>query len=75
MAGTFVIIQEAVGSFHFRLTSGDGRVVAISPRFTTIKEVVDGIEAVRENAAAAFVVDHRSSRAGGQLLDESPFSI
>jgi len=62
VAGTFEIIQEAEGSFLFRLTAGDGTVVAVSPRFTTIKEVVDGIEAVRENAAAAFVVD-RSSRA------------
>jgi uncharacterized protein len=86
VAGTFVIIQEGEGSFHFRLTSGDGTAVAVSPTFTTIEEVVDGIEAVRENAAAGFVVDHRSSgtadpgqacssRAGGQLIDESLFSI
>lgn len=61
MAGTFEIIQEGEGSFHFRLTSGDGTVVAVSPRFTTIREVVGGIEAMRENAAAGFVVDHRSS--------------
>jgi uncharacterized protein YegP (UPF0339 family) len=85
VAGTFEIIQEAEGSFLFRLTAGDGTLVAVSPRFTTIKEVVAGIEAVRENAAAGFVVDRSpctadpgqacSSRAGGQLLDEPPFSI
>lgn len=85
MAGTFEIIQDGEGLFLFRLTSGDGTIVAVSPTFTTIKEAVDGIEAVRENAAAGFVVDHSSctadpgqacsSRAGGQLIDESPFSI
>lgn len=85
MAGRFEIIQETEESFLFRLTAGDGAVVAVSPRFTTINEVVDGIAAVRENAAAGFVVDCSSgtadpgqacsSRAGGQLIDESPFSI
>lgn len=63
MAGTVEIIQKGDESFLFRLTSGDGTVVAVSPTFTTIKEVVAGIEAVRENAAAGFVVDHRSSGA------------
>jgi uncharacterized protein len=85
VAGTFEIIQEGEGSFLFRLTAGDGTVVAVSPRFTTVKDVVDGIQAVRENAATGFVVDRtsrtadpgqvRSSRAGGQVIDESPFSI
>jgi uncharacterized protein len=59
VAGTFEIIREGE-AFLFRLTAGDGKVVAVSPRFTTIKGVVDGIEAVRENAAAGFVVDRSS---------------
>lgn len=62
MAGTFEILQSGGGSFLFRLTAQDGTVVAVSPKFTTIKEVVDGITAVRENAATGLVVD-RSSRA------------
>lgn len=84
VAGTFEIIQEGEVVFLFRLTAGDGTVVAISPRFTTIQGVVDGIEAVRENAAAGFVVDRSSgttdpgqacsSRVGGQLMDESSLS-
>jgi uncharacterized protein YegP (UPF0339 family) len=61
MAGTFEIIREGEGTFLFRLTAGDGAVVAVSPRFTTIKAVVDGITAVRENAATGLVVDHSSS--------------
>lgn len=60
MAGTFEIIREREGTFLFRLRAGDGTVVAVSPRFTTIKAVVDGIEAVRENAATGFVVNHSS---------------
>jgi uncharacterized protein len=63
VAGTFEIIQEAEGSFLFRLTAGDGTVVAGSPRFTTLQGAVDGIEAVRENAAAGFVVDRTSCTA------------
>lgn len=60
MAGTFEIIREGEGAFRFRLTAGDGTLVAVSPRFTTIKAVVDGIAAVRENAATGFVVNHSS---------------
>lgn len=61
MAGTFEILQSGGGSFLFRLTAPDGTVVAVSPKFTTIKEVVEGIAAVRENAAMGLVVDHSSS--------------
>jgi uncharacterized protein len=65
VAGTFEIHEAGEGTFLFRLRAGDGTVVAVSPRFTTIKGVVDGIRAVRENAASGFVVD-LSSR--GQLI-------
>jgi uncharacterized protein YegP (UPF0339 family) len=61
VAGTFEILQAGEGTFLFRLTAGDGTVVAVSPKFTTIKGVVDGITAVRENAATGLVMD-RSSR-------------
>jgi uncharacterized protein YegP (UPF0339 family) len=61
MAGTFEILQSGGGSFLFRLTGQDGTVVAVSPKFTTIREVVEGIAAVRENAAMGLVVDHSSS--------------
>jgi uncharacterized protein len=45
VAGTFEITEEGEAAFLFRLPSGDGTVVAVSPKFTTIKEVVHGIEA------------------------------
>jgi uncharacterized protein YegP (UPF0339 family) len=63
VAGTFEILQAGEGTFLFRLTADDGTVLAVSPRFTTIRGVVDGITAVRENAAMGFVVDY-SSRGG-----------
>jgi uncharacterized protein YegP (UPF0339 family) len=57
LSGTFEILQAGEGTFLFQLTAGDGTVVAVSPRFKTIKEVVDGIAAVRENAAMGLVVN------------------
>ncbi|WP_104175966.1 DUF1508 domain-containing protein [Arthrobacter sp. Y81] len=60
MAGTFEILQSGGGSFLFRLTAQDGTEVAVSPKFTTIRDVVEGIAAVRENAAMGLVVDHSS---------------
>jgi uncharacterized protein YegP (UPF0339 family) len=63
VAGRFEIIRAVEGTFRFRLMAGDGTVVAVSPRFTSIEGVVNGIEAVRENAAAGFVVDCSSRTA------------
>ncbi|MFP3580482.1 YegP family protein [Arthrobacter sp. fls2-241-R2A-200] len=60
MAGSFEILQAGPSAFRFRLTAEDGTVVAESPQFPTLKAVVAGINAVRENAATGFVVDRRS---------------
>lgn len=70
MAGTFEILQAGEGTFLFQLTAGDGTVVAVSPRFTTIEGVVDGITAVRENAATGLVVDLSSL---GECLNNGGF--
>lgn len=56
MAGTFEIIN-ADEAFYFRLKADDGTVVAVSPRFKTLKGVVAGINAVRESAATGLVVN------------------
>lgn len=61
MAGTFEIIRDGEGAFLFRLRAGDGTLVAISPTFTTIEAAVEGIEAVRENAAMGLIVNHSSA--------------
>jgi len=58
MSGNFEVYSEGNGEqFSFRLTADDGRVIATSPKFTHLKAVVAGINAVRESAACAFVVD------------------
>lgn len=64
MAGTFEILKAGTDTFRFRLTADDGTVVAVSPRFHSLKAVVAGINAVRENAATGFVVDRRNLGAG-----------
>jgi uncharacterized protein YegP (UPF0339 family) len=59
LAGTFEIITAEEETYRFRLKASDGTLVAVSPRFSTIKAVVAGITAVRESAATGFVVDGR----------------
>ena len=61
MAGSFEILKAGPSTFRFRLTADDGTLVAVSPRFKTLKGVVAGINAVRENAATGLVVN-RSRR-------------
>jgi uncharacterized protein YegP (UPF0339 family) len=65
MAGRFEIHQEDEQSYKFRLVDGDGNVVAVSPRFKTLSGVVDGINAMRENAATGLVVDLRRPQPQG----------
>ncbi|WP_427172405.1 YegP family protein [Arthrobacter sp. 92] len=57
MAATFEIAKAEDESFYFRLRAADGTLVAVSPRFKTLKGVVTGITAVRESAATGLVVD------------------
>jgi uncharacterized protein YegP (UPF0339 family) len=65
MAGKFEIHQEDEQSYKFRLVDGDGNVVAVSPRFKTVSGVVEGINAMRENAATGLVVDLRKPQPQG----------
>jgi uncharacterized protein len=65
MAGRFEIHQEDEQSYKFRLVDGDGNVVAVSPRFKTVSGVVEGINAMRENAATGLVVDLRKPQPQG----------
>ena len=61
MASTFEIVNAEEEAFYFRLKADDGTVVAVSPRFKTLKGVLGGINAVRESAATGLVVN-RSRR-------------
>lgn len=60
MAGRFEILKDSNGSYWFRLTAADGTVVAESPTFKHLKGAVDGINAVRENAATGLIIDRSS---------------
>ncbi|XAS66832.1 DUF1508 domain-containing protein [Micrococcaceae bacterium Sec5.7] len=62
MAGKFEIHRDGSESFRFRLTDGDGNIVAVSPHFKHISGVVAGINAMRENAATGIVVDLRQQQ-------------
>lgn len=59
VAGKFEVHQDEEKFYKFRLKDGDGNVVAESPRYKSLSGVVDGINAMRENAATGVVVDLR----------------
>lgn len=61
MAGRFEILKDSDDAYRFRLTAADGTVVAESPTFKHLKGVVDGINAVRENAATGLIVDRSTA--------------
>ncbi|MEV7607187.1 DUF1508 domain-containing protein [Paenarthrobacter sp. NPDC089322] len=63
MAGRFEILKDSNESYWFRLTAGDGTVVAESPTFKHLDDVVHGINAVRENAATGLIVDRSTQNA------------
>jgi uncharacterized protein len=62
MAGKFEVVEVDKEGFKFRLTDGEGNVIAVSPQFKTISGVINGINALREAAATGIVVDRREPR-------------
>jgi uncharacterized protein YegP (UPF0339 family) len=59
MAGRFEIHRVGDESYRLRLTDAEGNIVAVSPNFKSLNTLVDGIKAMRENAATGVVVDLR----------------
>jgi len=59
MAGRFEIHRVGEESYRLRLTDADGNIVAVSPNFKSLNTLLDGIKAMRENAATGIVVDLR----------------
>ncbi|WP_457946384.1 YegP family protein [Pseudarthrobacter sp. alpha12b] len=59
MAGRFEIHRTGDESYRLRLTDSEGNTVAVSPTFRSLNLLRDGINAMRENAATAIVVDLR----------------
>jgi uncharacterized protein YegP (UPF0339 family) len=63
MAGRFEIHRVGDESYRLRLTDAEGNVVAVSPNFKSLNTLVEGIKAMRENAATGIVVDLRQQQA------------
>ncbi|AUZ35891.1 hypothetical protein C3B78_16520 [Arthrobacter sp. PGP41] len=63
MAGRFEIHRVGDESYRLRLTDADGNTVALSPKFKSLNSLLEGIKAVRENAATGIVVDLRQQQA------------
>ena len=63
MAGRFEIHRTADESYRLRLTDGEGNIVAVSPNFKSLNTVLEGVKAMRENAATGVVVDLRQQQA------------
>lgn len=63
MAGRFEIHRVGDESYRLRLTDCDGNIVAVSPNFKSLSTLLDGINAMRENAATGIVVDLRQQQA------------
>ncbi|WP_461187767.1 YegP family protein [Arthrobacter sp. Z4-13] len=63
MAGRFEIHRVGDESYRLRLTDGEGNIVAVSPNFKSLNTLLEGINAMRENAATGVVVDLRQQQA------------
>jgi uncharacterized protein YegP (UPF0339 family) len=63
MAGRFEIHRVGDESYRLRLTDAEGNIVAVSPNFKSLNTLVEGINAMRENAATGIVVDLRQQQA------------
>ncbi|WP_370279042.1 YegP family protein [Pseudarthrobacter sp. NamB4] len=50
-------------SYRLRLTDAEGNTVAVSPNFKSLNSLLEGVKAMRENAATGVVVDLRQQQA------------
>ncbi len=57
MAGKFELYTDKSGEYRFRLKAGNGEVIAISEGYSSKSAALNGIDAVRRNAADAEVVE------------------
>jgi uncharacterized protein YegP (UPF0339 family) len=57
MAGKFEVYMDGHGKHRFRLKSGNGQIIAVGEAHESMAACMDGIEAMRGEAATATVVD------------------
>ena len=65
MSGRFEIHRVGDESYRLRLTDKHGNIVAVSPEFQHVGALMEGITALRENAATGVVVDLRHKPLSG----------
>ena len=53
----FEIDKDVAGEFRFKLVATNGQCIAVSEGYTTKDNVLNGIESVKQNAAAALIED------------------
>ncbi|GAA2048185.1 YegP family protein [Catenulispora yoronensis] len=57
MAGKFEVYKDKAGKYRFRLKAGNGQIIAVGEAYESKAAVMNGIESIRGNAAAAALVD------------------
>lgn len=60
VAGTFEVYQDPTGSFRFRLTAGDGSLVATSDAYESRAAARKGAELAQSSAYSALIVEAAS---------------
>ena len=66
--GKFEIVRVDGGAVHIRMLDGNGAVLALSPAYPDIAAAVEGVEAVRECAAAAHISDETARSPAPETL-------
>jgi uncharacterized protein YegP (UPF0339 family) len=54
----FEINKDVAGEFRFKLVAVNGQTIAVSEGYTTKDNALNGIESVKQNAAAAVIQDN-----------------
>jgi hypothetical protein len=57
MDAKFEIETDMAGEFRFKLVAVNGQTIAVSEGYTTKENLLNGIESVKQNAAAAAIED------------------
>lgn len=57
MSAKFEIYKDKAGEFRFRLKAANGEIIASSEGYASKQSCENGINSVKNNAAAAEIVD------------------
>ena len=57
VAGRFVVVRDGDDDYRFRIEAEDGQLMATSEPYTSKSSALEGVEAIKRNAADAQVDD------------------